>query len=751
MTAPYRVLQVVQRFSPELGGLETHVAEVTKRLAGTRDIHVTVLTTDRTGRLPRIDRVNGVRVIRRRSFRRNGEEYFAPGLVRVIRRGGWDLVHVQGSQTTVPTVAMLAARSARIPYVLTFHSGGHSNAGHARITRIQDAINRPLLKGAAKLIAVSRFERSKFSRITCLPLDRFEVVQNGGALPPVPTGAAPVRGAIVTSGRLEQYKGHHRAIAALPLIRAEMPEATLTVLGSGPYEAELRRLADAKGVADAVTFLHLLPAARAEMAAILSHSSVMAALSSYEAHPVAVMEAVALGLPVVGCDVAGTGDLVEDGLVVGVPLDVDDAQVAAALLVQLRANDGTPHRAPEFVLPTWESATDAIADIYRRVLDDRPTARRSSVVQVITTLTTGGAERQVESIVDHSRHRQHVIALYGGGAVAESLAAAGHSVEVLDLAGPRRLLALPVLLRRLRQLRPDVVQVHLLSGQLWGLPAARLARVPFIVSTEHSLMDDSIENRPLTEPLRRLYLGLNRLASRTVAVSAATAERLVRWGVQADGITVIDNGIDFTRLAFSEDARATVRGELGIADGVELVGAVGRLEPVKRFRQLLTAVAPTLEHGRRELLIVGDGPLRESLARQAEALHVADLVHLTGPRSDVPALLAAMDVLVSASRDETFGMAVLEGIGAGLPVVHAECPALDALPEPVAAAFPIGTRDDDAEGPAIAAAIDSALAFAGGRRLAVPAEVLTAYDITGTTARLDRLVDEGARPERRSR
>ena len=745
---PYRVLQVVQRFAPELGGLETHVAEVTERLAGTRDIEITVLTTDRTGALPREDRVNGVRVIRRRSWREGGEEYFSPGLVRVIRRGGWDLVHVQGSQTTVPTVAMLAARSARIPYVLTFHSGGHSSAGHARITRIQNAINRPLLARAAKLIAVSRFERTRFARITGLPERRFEVIQNGGALPPVPTGAAPVRGALVTSGRLEQYKGHHRVIAALPLIRATMPEATLTVLGSGPYEEELRRLAEERGVADAVTFRHLLPAERSEMAAILSRSAVMAALSSYEAHPVAVMEAVALGLPVVGFDVAGIGDLVEDGLVTGVPLDATDERIAAALLERLLADDGSPHRAPELALPTWEGAADAIADVYRDVL--ARTVPRASVVQIITTLTTGGAERQVESIVDHSRHRQHVIALYGGGTVAESLTAAGHSVEVLDLAGPRRLLALPVLVRRLRRLKPDTVQVHLLSGQLWGLPAARLARVPLVLSTEHSLMDDSIENRPLTEPLRRLYLALNRLASRTVAVSGATADRLTRWGVRRDSITVIDNGIDFARLVPTDAARAAIRSELGIGPDVQVVGAVGRLEPVKRFRQLVAAMAPGLERGRRELLVVGDGPLRDALVREAEALGVAELVHLTGPRPDVPALLAAMDVLVSPSRDETFGMAVLEGIGAGLPVVYAECPALDALSAPVASAFPIGTTDDRAEGAAIVAAVDRALRHAAGQRLPVPAEVLEAYDIARTTARLDRLVDEGVGRLRRT-
>ena len=122
----------------------------------------------------------------------------------------------------------------------------------------------------------------------------------------------------MTSGRLEKYKGHHRVISALPLVRQSIPGASVTVLGSGPYEAELRALTERLELTDHVTFRHLLPHERSEMAGILSRSAVMAAMSSYEAHPVAVMEGVALGLPVVGFDVAGTGDLVEDGWVTGV-------------------------------------------------------------------------------------------------------------------------------------------------------------------------------------------------------------------------------------------------------------------------------------------------------------------------------------------------------------------------------------------------------------------------------------------------
>ncbi len=747
-----RVLQVVQRFSPELGGLETHVSEVTKRIAASElDIEVTVLTTDRTGALPREEILNGVRVIRRRSWPRNGELYFSPGIVRVIREGGWDLVHVQGSQTTVPTVAMMAALSARIPYVLTFHSGGHSSRAHGPITFVQNLINRPLLARAAELIAVSRFERSRFQAVTRLPLDRFTVIANGGALPPIPTGAAPVAGSIVTSGRLEKYKGHHRVIGALPEIRRSVPDATVTVLGSGPYEGELRALADGLGVSDHVTFRHLLPHERSEMSSILSRSAVMAALSDYEAHPVAIMEAVTLGLPVVGSDVAGTGDLVADGLVTGIDPRADDAEVARVLTAELLRVGGSRHQAPDFELPTWETCAEQVTAVYRRVLAPRTglvgsagttDARQLKVAHIITTLTTGGAERQVESIVAHSRHRSHVIALYGGGAVADSLRAAGRGVDVLDLAGARRLLALPALTAQLRRLKPDVVQVHLLTGQLWGLPAARLAGVPTVISTEHSLMDDSIENRPLSPALRRLYLALTRLSTRTVAVSSATEARLVRWGVPAEHITVIDNGIDFARLTFDLDARAAIRSELGVSTGTELVGAVGRLESVKRLSHLLAAVAPTLARGRRELVIAGAGPLRDQLLEQAAAWGVADCVHLLGPRDDVPALLSGMDVLVSTSRDETFGMAVIEAVAAGLPVVYAECPALDQLPQKVRGAFRIDLSDDGAEAESIRRGIAQALVIAGGARLAVPRAVREAYDIAATTARLDDLASE---------
>lgn len=369
-----RVLQVVQRFFPELGGTETHVAEVAGRLVRSGEVDVTVLATDRSGRLPRQDVVGGVPVLRRRSWPREADLYLSPGIVPVIARGGWDLVHLQGVHTFVPPLGMLSAALSRTPYVLTFHSGGHSSAARSAVRGAQWAALAPLLRRADHLVAVSRFERGRFAEAAGIDPARFTVIPNGGALPPVPADVVPVPGRIVSSGRLERYKGHHRAVAALPAVRREVPGAHLVVLGSGEFEGELRRLAERAGVADAVEIRSLPPADRSAMAHELASASVMAAMSSYEAHPVAVMEGVTLGLPVVGLDVAGIGDLVEDGLVTGVPEDADDDAVAAALVPALRATAArgpVPHAPLDVELPTWETSAEALAQVYRDVLARR--------------------------------------------------------------------------------------------------------------------------------------------------------------------------------------------------------------------------------------------------------------------------------------------------------------------------------------------------------------------------------------------
>jgi glycosyltransferase involved in cell wall biosynthesis len=257
---------------------------------------------------------------------------------------------------------MVAARCRRLPFLLSFHSGGHSSRLRTTARGLQFRLLAPLLRNAHRLVAVSRFEQRRFGGLTGIEDSKFAVVNNGGALPP----AADVRripGRILSCGRLERYKGHHLAIEALPRVRAEVPDAELVILGGGPYEAELQALARRHGVQDSVTIRRVPPDDRAAMSRELAAASVMAAFSSYEAHPVAVLEAVTAGLPVLGFDAAGIGDLVEDGLVEGISPNAGVESRAVRLVSALRA-DGTEAR-PVVDVPTWDACAEQVAGLYR--------------------------------------------------------------------------------------------------------------------------------------------------------------------------------------------------------------------------------------------------------------------------------------------------------------------------------------------------------------------------------------------------
>jgi len=368
---PLRVLQVTARYLPDMGGIETHVDEISQRLAARGDLELTVLTCDRTRTYPCRENRGAFDVRRVPAWPANRDYYLAPGIYQAIAQGDWDLIHCQGVHTPVPLLAMAAARRTGTPYVVTLHTGGHSSAARNRMRALQWKAAGPFLRRAAHVVAVSRWESRLFQEQAGVDPGRMSVIRNGGGLPPADPGVEPVPGKIISSGRLERYKGHHRVIAALPYIRKIIPAAHLEILGAGPYEAELRRIAAEAGVSEAVTIRAIAPGDRNAMAAALGSASVIAAFSDYEAHPVAVMEALTTGRPVVGYDIAGMADLVEDGLVHGIRPGTAPADAATTLINAMTA----PHR-PLDALPTWQTCTDALVDVYRSVAAERGLIRR---------------------------------------------------------------------------------------------------------------------------------------------------------------------------------------------------------------------------------------------------------------------------------------------------------------------------------------------------------------------------------------
>jgi len=262
---------------------------------------------------------------------------------------------------------MLAAWQARLPYVLTFHGGGHSSSLRNAARGTQRALLRSLLAHAECLVAVAEFEIALYARELHLPETRFRLIPNGAELPAVPPRlgeTAPKPTLIASVGRLERYKGHHRILTAFPHILKQRPEARLWIAGSGPYEMDLRRLADRLGVADRVEIRAIPATDRDAMAQELSRAALVVLLSEYETQPIAILEALALGRPALVADTSGMSELARRGLARAVPLNSRPEQVAAAAVDELRR----PPAAKPIELPTWDDCANGLLSLYQSVL-----------------------------------------------------------------------------------------------------------------------------------------------------------------------------------------------------------------------------------------------------------------------------------------------------------------------------------------------------------------------------------------------
>jgi glycosyltransferase involved in cell wall biosynthesis len=325
-------------------------------------VEITVLTTDPTGELPATEEVDGIVVKRVRAWPAERDYYFAPRIMSEIARADCNVVHVQSFQTLVAPLAMYAAARSRLPYVLTFHAGGHSSALRNKIRPVQLAALRPLLKRADRLIGLAPFEIDQYRRRLRLPPEHFTLIPNGSDLP-LPSRLADVArepALIASVGRLERYKGHHRVIAALPHVLRRRREARLWIAGTGPYEAALRRLAASLGVSEQVDIRSIAAADREAMAHELSRVSVVVSLSQFETQSIALLEAAALGCRLVVAETPGLGALAQEGLARSIPAESTPAQVASIILEEL--DQPAPARRPR--LRTWDDCANALHELY---------------------------------------------------------------------------------------------------------------------------------------------------------------------------------------------------------------------------------------------------------------------------------------------------------------------------------------------------------------------------------------------------
>ena len=227
----------------------------------------------------------------------------------------------------------------------------------------------------------------------------------------------------------------------------------------------------------------------------------------------------------------------------------------------------------------------------------------------------------------------------------------------------------PALVSTVRQRRIDIVHAHDYKTDLLALALARATGVTPL-STVHGWIHDSWRERRIYCPADRRLL---RWFPRVIAVSDTIRATLIESGVAASRISTLLNGIDPARFRRVRHEELAARRELGVEPAEIVIGAVGRLEPVKRFDVLLHAVA-RLQWAHRatnrviKLFVVGDGSLRDTLMAKATELGIEGCRFL-GHRADVARLHHAFDVFVQSSDSEGTPNAVLEAMALETPVV----------------------------------------------------------------------------------
>lgn len=346
------VVQVIPRYHPRTGGVQTHVRELSERLVE-RGHEVAVLTTDRDG--SRRERIGGVDVRRYRAVGPGDAYHFAPGVAPAAARADADVVHVHNYHALTFVFGAMGAVAAGTPLVATPHYHGESDSA------LRSGLLAPYrvpagwaLRRAAATMTVSAWERDRLR-------DRFgvdaTVVPNGLDVERF-ADAKPHehdRPYLFAIGRLVEYKGVQHAIRAL----GRLDGFDLLVAGGGPYDPDLRAAAREAGVADRVSFLGVVdddavPPLYAGAAAHL-------ALSDMEAFGMTVAESLASGTPCVVRRASALADWCDRPDCVCLD-DPNPSAVAGAV------EEAVGLTASRSGLLTWEEVTDRVEDRYRDVV-----------------------------------------------------------------------------------------------------------------------------------------------------------------------------------------------------------------------------------------------------------------------------------------------------------------------------------------------------------------------------------------------
>ncbi|MEX0866864.1 MAG: glycosyltransferase family 4 protein [Pirellulales bacterium] len=307
------------------------------------------------------------------------------------------------------------------------------------------------------------------------------------------------------------------------------------------------------------------------------------------------------------------------------------------------------------------------------------------VIHIITRLIVGGAQENTllncrDLITQYGDDVTLVIGPEAGpeGSLLEQARDWGIPIEVVDslrraIHPTRDRLAYQALRRLIRQRRPDVVHTHSAKGGMLGRFAAHAERVPAIVHTVHGAPFHPYQGRGARWFFARCERAAAARCHRLISVADAMTELLVAAGVAPrEKFSTIYSGMEVKPFLAADALRSAQRAELGYRDEHVVIGKIARLFHLKGHDDFLAAAEQVAaENPQVRFLLVGDGLWRESIEARIRRSILRDRVWITGlvPPGEIPAWLAAMDVVVHTSLREGLARVLPQALLAGRPVI----------------------------------------------------------------------------------
>jgi len=357
-----KVAQICPRFYPDIGGVETHVYEISRRLA--KEFEVEVLTTDPSGKLPKVEEFEDFTVRRFRSFAPGDAYYFSLELYRFLKKNSsdYDLIHAHNYHAFPALFAALSKRESKLVFTPHYHGYGHGFFRNL-LHRPYKLLGKIIFKKAEAVICVSNYEKRLVLKNFGVNKSKIHVIPNGinieefEGIDKVKVRKDNGLKRILFVGRIEKYKGLDYVVRALK----HLPESfILEAVGKGSYKPRIVKLAKEIGVIDRIKFYRDL--SREELIRKYAEADVFVLLSKHEAYGIAVAEALAAKTPCIVAKTSALSEWVDNRNVFGLnhPISIEELTDLIEKVSRIGVED--------VKIPSWDAVVERLKKVYRGVL-----------------------------------------------------------------------------------------------------------------------------------------------------------------------------------------------------------------------------------------------------------------------------------------------------------------------------------------------------------------------------------------------